>query len=103
MGGICGNREDEATGGEDFVSGEISFRFPVTGSDWTCFHSGGVGLLDDGSLSVRGFFGSKGVVRLGVIETIRGNSGGSSTGNGIGSSGRNDDEATGSDACRVSF
>ena len=53
--------------------------------------------MDDGSLSVRGFFGSRGVVRLGVIETIRGNSGCGSTGNGIGSSGRNDDEATGGD------
>jgi len=53
--------------------------------------------LDDGSLSVRGFFGSKGVVRLGVIKTMRGNSSGGSTGNGIGSSGRNDDEATGGD------
>ena len=62
MGGIRGNRDDEATGGEDFVLGDNSFRFPVTGSDWICFHSGGVGLLDDGSLSVRGFFGSKGVV-----------------------------------------
>jgi len=97
MGGIHGNRDDEATGGEDFVSGDNSFRFPVTGSDWTRFHSGGVGLLDDGSLSVRGFFGSKGVVRLGVIETMRGNSGGGSTGSGIGSSGRNDDEVTGGD------
>jgi len=57
--------------------------------------------LDDGSLSVRGFFGSKGVVRLGVIETMRGNSSGGSTGSGIGSSGRNDDEATGDDNCRV--
>ena len=53
--------------------------------------------MDDGSLSVRGFFGSKGVVRLGVIKTMRGNSSGGSTGNGIGSSGRNDDEATGGD------
>jgi len=57
--------------------------------------------LDNGSLSIRGFFGSRGVVRLGVIETIRGNSGGGSTRNGIGSSGRNDDEATGDDACGV--
>jgi len=97
MGEIRGNRNDEATGGEDFVSGESSFRFPVTGSDWTRFHSGGVGLLDKGSLSVRGFFGSKGVVQLGVIETMRGNSGDGSTGSGIGSSGRNDDEATGGD------
>ena len=103
MGGIRGSQDDEATGGEDFVSGESSFRFPVTGSDWTCFHSGGVGLLDDGSLSVRGFFGSKGVVRLGVIETMRGNSGDGSTGNDIGSSGRNDDKATGGDGFRLIF
>ena len=101
MGGIRGNQDDEATGGEDSVSGDNSFRFPVTGSNCTCFHSGGVGLLDDGSLSVRGFFGSKGVVRLGVIETMRGNSGGGLTGSGIGSSGRNDDEVTGGDSCGV--
>jgi len=43
MGEICGSRDDEATGGEDFVSGDNSFRFPVTGSSWTRFHSGGVG------------------------------------------------------------
>jgi len=97
MGGIRSNRGDKATGGEDFVSGESSFHFPVTGSDWTRFHSGGVGLLDRGSFSVRGFFGSKGVVQLGVIETMRGNPGDGSTGSGIGSLGRNDDEATGGD------
>ena len=62
MGGIRGSQDDEATGGEDFILGENSFRFPVTGSGWTHFHSGGVGLLVDGSFSVRGFFGSKGVV-----------------------------------------
>jgi len=101
MGGICGSQDDEATGSEDSVSGDNSFCFPITGSDWTRFHSGGVGLLVDGSFSVRGFFGSKGVVRLGVIETIRGNSGGGPTGSGIGSSGRNDDEATGGDDCGV--
>ena len=28
MGGIRGSRDDEATGGEDFVSSESSFRFP---------------------------------------------------------------------------
>jgi len=32
MGGICGSQDDEATG-EDFVSSESSFRFPVTGSN----------------------------------------------------------------------
>jgi len=50
---------------------------------------------------VRGCFGSKGVVRLGVIETMRGNSGSVSIGGGIGSSGRNDNEPTGGDACGV--
>jgi len=102
MGGIRGNRDDEATGGEDSVLGDNSFRFPVTGSNWTCFHSGGVGLLDDGSLSMRGFFGSKGVVRLGVIETIRGNSGKGATGGNVCDSGRGcDDDATGGDGCGV--
>jgi len=62
MGGICGNRDDRGTGGEDSILGDNSFRFPVTGSNWTRFHSRGVGLLDDSSLSVRGFFGSKEVV-----------------------------------------
>jgi len=33
MGGIRGSRDDEATGGEGFVLGDNSFRFPVTGSD----------------------------------------------------------------------
>jgi len=37
------------------------------------FHSGGVGLLTRGSSSMRECFGNKGVVRLGVIETMRGN------------------------------
>jgi len=73
MGGIHGNRDDDVTGGEGSVLGESSFHFPVTGSDWTLFHSSGVGLLVNGSFSVRGFFGSKGVVRLGVIEMMRGN------------------------------
>jgi len=59
MGEIHGNRDDEATGG-----------------NWTRFHSGGVGLLDDGS------------TRSGI-----GSSGRNS--NGIGSLGRDDDEATG--------
>ena len=38
---------------------------------------------------------------MGVIETIRGNPGDDSTGSGIGSSGRNDDKATGGDDCGV--
>jgi len=54
--------DDEATGGEGSDSGESSFRFPVTGSGWTLFHSGGVGLLVNGSSSVRGCLGSRGVV-----------------------------------------
>ena len=33
MGGIRGSQDDEAIGGEDFVLGESSFCFPVTGSD----------------------------------------------------------------------
>jgi len=33
MGGICGNQDDEATGGEDSILGNNSFRFPVIGSD----------------------------------------------------------------------
>jgi len=57
--------------------------------------------LVNGSVAVMGFFGSKGVVRLGVIETIKGNSGEGSTGGCIGSSGRNDVEATGGDDCGV--
>jgi len=42
MGGIRGSQDDEATGGEDSILSDNSFHFPVTGSDWTCFHSGGV-------------------------------------------------------------
>jgi len=55
------------------VSSESSFRFPMIGGDSNFFHSGGVGLLTRGSSSVRECFGSKGVVRLGVIETMSGN------------------------------
>jgi len=102
MGGTRGSRDDEATGGEGSVLGESSFRFPVTGSDWTRFHSGGIGLLNDGSLSVRGFFGSKGVVRLGVIETMRGNSDKGMTRDDVCGSGRVcDNNATGGDDCGV--
>ena len=42
-----------------------------------------------------GCLGNKGVVRLGVIETMRGGGDFGLTGSGIGSSGRNDDETTG--------
>ena len=62
MGGICGSQDDDATRGEGSISGESSFRFPMTGKTWTLFHSGGVGLLTRGSPSVRGFFSNKGVV-----------------------------------------
>jgi len=84
MGKTHGGCDDEATGGEGLVLGESSFHFPVTGRTWTLFHSGGVGLLTSGSSSVKGFLGNKGVVRLGVIEMIRGNS---------------DEGAVGGDAC----
>ena len=60
----------------------------MTGRDWTLFHSGGIGLLTGGSSSVRGCLGSKGVVRLGVIETIRGSC---------------DEDATGGDSWTVSL
>jgi len=86
MGGIRGRRDDEATGGEDFESGESSFHFPVTGDSWILFHSSGVDLLTSGSSSIRGYLGSKGVVRLGVMETIRGSC---------------DEDATGGDGCGV--
>ena len=58
-----------------------------------------------GGSSLRwGCFGiDKGVVRLGVMETMRGNSDGGSTGSDIGSSGRNDDEAIGGDVRGVTF
>jgi len=71
MGGIHGRCDDDATGGEGFVLGESSFHFPVVGSVWTFSHSSGC----VGSPSVRGFWDSKWVVRRGVSETIRGNSG----------------------------
>jgi len=99
--GRGGRRGGGATGVCDSTSGESSFCFPVADKTWVPFHSGGVGLLTVGSLSVRGFFGNGGLVSLGVIETMRGNSGGGSTGSGIGSSGRNDDKATGGNGCGV--
>jgi len=73
IGGSQGRRDDDATGGEGLVLAESSFCFPVIGGDSNLFHYGGVGLLARGSSSVRGCFGNKGVVRLGVIETMRGN------------------------------
>jgi len=75
----------------------------VKGTYWTSFHSGGVGSLR-GNVLKSGCLGSRGVVRLGVIETIRGGDGDTGlTGGSIGSSGRNDDETTGGDLCRVSL
>ena len=62
IGGIRSSCDDDTIGGKGSDLGESSFCFPVTGSDWTLFHSGGVGLLVDGSSSVRGFFGNNGVV-----------------------------------------
>jgi len=62
MGGIHGNHDDDAVGGEGFALGDNSFHFPVADTTWVPFHSGGVGLLVDGSVAVIGFFGSKGVV-----------------------------------------
>jgi len=61
IGGICGNRDDEATGDEGFVSGESSFRFPVIGGCWNSSHSGGVGLSLDNVLEL-GCLGSRGLV-----------------------------------------
>jgi len=100
MGGICGNRDEGTTGGEGSISGDSSLRFPRRCGDWNSSHSGGVGLSLDSVLD-SGCLGSRGVVRLGVIETIGGNSGGGSIGSGIGSSGRNDDEAIGGDGREV--
>jgi len=58
-------------GGEGSGGGESSFHFPVTGDGWNAFHSSGVDSLLDNVLK-SGCLGNKGVVRLGVIETIRG-------------------------------
>jgi len=99
MGGTHGSRDEDATGGEGSISGNSSFRFPNRCGDWNSSHSGGVGLSLDNVLD-SGCLGSRGVVRLGVIKTIGGNSGDGSMGSGIGSSGRNDDKATGGDTRR---
>jgi len=53
MGGICGSCDDDATGGEGFVSGKSSFRFPTTGDGWNSCHSGGVGLSPNNVLESR--------------------------------------------------
>ena len=44
IGGIRGNRDEDATGGEGSVFGESSFCFPTIGGGWNSCHSGGVGL-----------------------------------------------------------
>ena len=62
-------------------------RFPVNGMYEVSLHSNGVGMLA-GNSWVRGCLGSKGVVRLGVIETMRG-------GGDEGAAGSCDDDATG--------
>jgi len=61
-------------------------RFPVTGC--VIPQPGGPSLLTSGSSSVRGCLGNKGVVRLGVIETMRGGGDDDATGS-------CDDDATG--------
>jgi len=43
IGGSRGGREEGVTGGGEPTLGDNSFRFPVAGSNWTLFHSGGVG------------------------------------------------------------
>ena len=50
MGGIRGVRDDNFSGREGSVSGEISFHFPVMGAHWNSSHSGGVGLSLDNVL-----------------------------------------------------
>ena len=69
-----------------------SRRFPVLGEG--CFHDGPSLLVNSSCFSI------KGVMRMGAG---RGNRDMGLTGAGIGSSGRNDDEATGGDFCGVSL
>ena len=59
-GGICSGH-DVATGGDDFISGESSFRFPVMDGGWNSSHSGGVGLSPDNILDF-GCLGNRGLV-----------------------------------------
>jgi len=61
IGGICGNCDDNVTGGEGFVSGESSFCFPVIGGRWNSSHSGGVGLSPNNVLE-SGCLGNRGLV-----------------------------------------
>ena len=60
----------------------------MAGDGWIASHSGGVG-LSLGSVLESGCRGNKGVVRLGVIETMRGGGDTGLTGSGMGSSERN--------------
>jgi len=73
MGGTRGSRDDDATGGKDFISGESSFRFPVTGDGWNSSHSGRVGLSLDNVLE-SGCLGNRVLVGVSVIEMIGGSS-----------------------------
>ena len=61
MSGIHGSRDDDATRGEGFISGESSFHFPMIGGHWNSCHSGGVGLSPDNVLESR-CLGSRGLV-----------------------------------------
>ena len=99
MGGIRVVRGD-TVGGEGSILGESSLRFPIMGGIWNSSHSGGVGLSSDNVLDF-GCVGNRGLVWPSVMETMGGNSGGGSTGSGIGSSGRNDNEAIGGDVLGV--
>jgi len=101
MGGIHGVRGDDAIRGEGSISGESSFRFPMMGGRWYSSQSSGVGLSLDNILE-SGCLGSKGLVRLSVIETMGGNSDGIVTGDSTcGSEKSCDDDATGGDGCGV--
>ena len=85
IGAGCGKQDEEAFGGEGSISGESSFRFPVTEGGWNASHSGGVDLSLDNVL-VSGCLGNRGLLGASVIETIGGSS---------------DDDATGGDGYGV--
>jgi len=87
IGAGCGSCDEDALGGEGSISGESSFCFLTTGDDWNASHSGGVG-LSLGNVLKSGCLGNRGVVRLGVIETMRGSS---------------DDNAARGDGCGVAL
>jgi len=101
MGAGRGSRDEDAGGGGSCTSGESSFCFLVTGDGWKAFHSGGVGLSPGNTLK-SGCLGNKGVVRLGVIDMIRGNSEESVMGgDSCIARGKHDEGATGGDGCGV--